>query len=64
MLQNGQAAGFFALPVQNPREGFTPPGPDLGSFAPDFDLVDLKGRRVRLSDFRGKPVVLALGSYT
>lgn len=27
--------------------------------APDFELKDLEDRSVRLSDFRGKPVVLS-----
>ena len=31
-----------------------------GELAPDFELEDIQGNRVRLSDFReGKPVVLA-----
>jgi peroxiredoxin len=30
-----------------------------GELAPDFELRDLDGNTVRLSDFRGKPVVLA-----
>jgi peroxiredoxin Q/BCP len=32
--------------------------PAVGSVAPDFDLVDENGKRVKLSDFRGKRVVL------
>ena len=28
--------------------------------APDFELVDTKGQEIRLSNFRGKPVVLVL----
>ncbi len=30
-----------------------------GEPAPGFELVDVNGRRVRLEDFRGGPVVLA-----
>jgi peroxiredoxin len=29
-----------------------------GELAPDFALKDIDGKTVRLSDFRGKPVVL------
>jgi cytochrome c biogenesis protein CcmG/thiol:disulfide interchange protein DsbE len=32
--------------------------PQLGYLAPDFELLDFEGRAVRLSDFRGKPVLL------
>jgi peroxiredoxin len=28
--------------------------------APDFELIDTQGRPIRLSAFRGKPVVLVL----
>jgi peroxiredoxin len=30
-----------------------------GELAPDFELDDVQGTRYRLSDFRGKPVVLS-----
>jgi peroxiredoxin len=30
-----------------------------GEMAPDFELKDLEGNRIHLSDFRGKPVVLS-----
>ena len=30
-----------------------------GDLAPDFELADVHGNPVRLSDFRGKPVILA-----
>ncbi len=30
-----------------------------GDIAPDFELKDVQGKTVRLSDYRGKPVVLA-----
>jgi peroxiredoxin len=29
-----------------------------GDLAPDFELDDVQGEHVRLSDYRGKPVVL------
>jgi peroxiredoxin Q/BCP len=34
------------------------PSPASGDLAPDFELPDENGRRVRLSDFRGRRVVL------
>jgi cytochrome oxidase Cu insertion factor (SCO1/SenC/PrrC family) len=30
-----------------------------GEIAPDFELTDTQDRLIRLSDYRGKPVVLA-----
>src|SRR5579864_4514389 len=39
-------------------------GPRIGDPAPDFELADLDGNCVRLSDLRGGPVVLEFGSYT
>lgn len=31
--------------------------------APDFTLKDVNGKTVRLSDFRGKPVLLAFWAF-
>jgi pimeloyl-ACP methyl ester carboxylesterase/thiol-disulfide isomerase/thioredoxin len=39
-------------------------GPSIGEPAPDFELVDLDGTLLTLSDLRGRPVVLEFGSYT
>jgi hypothetical protein len=39
-------------------------GPAIGEPAPDFELADLDGNCVRLTDLRGRPVVLEFGSYT
>jgi len=30
-----------------------------GELAPDFELEDVNGQRVRLSEMRGKPILLA-----
>ncbi len=35
-----------------------PDGPAIGSAAPDFSLPDVKGKEVKLSEFKGKFVVL------
>src|SRR5688572_13772214 len=35
-----------------------PPGLATGSAAPEFELPDLEGREVSLSQFRGRPVLL------
>jgi hypothetical protein len=39
-------------------------GPDPGALAPDFELLSTDGDRVRLSQQRGRPVVLVFGSVT
>src|SRR5947207_9732285 len=39
-------------------------GPGIGALAPEFELVDRDGNSVRLSNLRGRPVVLEFGSYT
>jgi peroxiredoxin len=41
-------------------EGFNPVPPDtsIGSSAPDFTLEDISGKKVSLSSFKGKPVLL------
>lgn len=40
------------------------PGPKSGEVAPDFTVRDFDGNEVKLSDFRGKWVVLETGSIT
>ena len=34
-----------------------------GKLAPDFELLSLNGDKVKLSQFRGKPVVLAFFAF-
>jgi len=39
--------------------------PKVGQLVPDFTLPDVKGKKVRLSDFKGKKIfVLELGACT
>ena len=47
--QNGQAAAAAPRP---------PAGLKIGEPAPDFGLPDLKGKTVKLSDFRGNPTLV------
>ena len=35
-----------------------------GAQAPDFEMETTEGERVRLSELRGRPVVLRFGSFT
>jgi peroxiredoxin len=44
-------------PVSVPK-GVDAGGPRVGDLAPDFTLTTLDGKTVKLSDYRGKPVVL------
>jgi hypothetical protein len=41
-----------------------PGGPPPGEMAPDFELPEVHGGRFRLSEQRGKPVLLTTGSVT
>lgn len=47
---------FFALGL---TAGFAQPKLKPGDMAPDFTLTSDTGQQVRLSDYRGKTVVLA-----
>ena len=54
------AKHFFADLWRTARgEGVQP-----GTEAPDFELETTEGERVRLSELRGRPVLLHLGSAT
>jgi peroxiredoxin len=50
--------GLLATACAEPGEGGADAGAKTRTVAPDFDLTDLTGRAVRLSDFRGKTVVI------
>jgi peroxiredoxin len=41
-----------------PNAGATEVGLEVGQLAPDFEISTTDGRRIRLSDFRGRPVVV------
>jgi len=55
---NAALAALFAafLYVMTSLPGAS--GPTVGAAAPDFALADQAGRTVRLTDFRGSPVLL------
>ena len=51
-------AGVFVLRGQLTNPGTRNTGPEKGLFAPDFSAHALTGEIIRLSELRGKPVVL------
>jgi len=61
----GEGAGAAASPTASPAAAQQQPSAPqthlkVGDPAPDFELTDTEGQKVRLSDFRGKKnVVLA-----
>ena len=63
-----QQKGRARLPPEArivPQEGFAAVGPDLADPAPDFQLLDTLGKKVRLSElWSDGPVLLVLGSIT
>ena len=51
----------FAIPSQGPSLPIAPkltPSLPVGTLAPDFELPDLSGQTKRLSEYRGKTVLL------
>ena len=45
-------------------EAFLKMPPRVGEQAPDFTAINEEGKQVKLSDFKGSPVVLQFGAYT
>lgn len=45
--------------IEDPED--LPIGLEKGSLAPDFELTDMEGNPVKLSDYRGKAVLLNFG---
>lgn len=41
-----------------PGVAVTAIGPEVGKLAPDFEFSDMAGKRLKISDFRGQPVML------
>lgn len=50
--------------VDVPKSGYTATGLRQGYFAPDIEGSDLEGKPIKLSDYRGKVVVLEFWSST
>jgi peroxiredoxin len=51
---------IFLPPLPGSTTGGRVPAPQEGFLAPDFTLPDSQGQSIRLSDLRGKPVLLNL----
>lgn len=63
LLAAGVASGFFnrvasGKPDRSSAEAKVPFAPELDSRAPDFMLVTSSGGAIRLSEFRGRPVLI------
>ena len=55
---SGEAVSPAVLTVTPPSEAADAVGLEAGMLAPDFEITTTDGERVRLSDFRGRPVVV------
>ncbi len=59
------ACGHASAPAPDPWEDFASVTPKVGDAAPGFELRDLDGATVRLSDATARgPVVLVFGSFS
>ncbi|MBZ4687772.1 MAG: hypothetical protein PWQ96_1285 [Clostridia bacterium] len=56
--------GIQPQPQEEIANDTTETAPVEGKIAPDFELEDLKGEKIALSDFRGKPVLLVFWATT
>ncbi|MDI6728480.1 MAG: TlpA disulfide reductase family protein [Thermodesulfovibrionales bacterium] len=52
------AVGIYLFPTIKNRVAFAGNKPALNEMAPEFSLKDLNGKNVRLSDFKGKVVLV------
>ena len=52
------AFGCARKGAEQAKGGISADAGTIGSLAPDFELADLSGKKVRLSDFKGKVVIL------
>jgi peroxiredoxin len=59
----GDDAGYAPVLAPPLRQQVPGVGTSVGYLAPDFKLVNVKGEEVRLSDSRGKPVLLNFWTY-
>ncbi len=55
----GGGGGLTSVVLAAPASG---PGPEIGKTAPDFSATTLAGRKVTLSELRGRPVWVTFGA--
>jgi hypothetical protein len=58
--------GLIAIAIHSgckARNGVPSASRMQGAAAPDFELTALDGKKVRLSDFRGRPVIVSFFGY-
>jgi cytochrome c biogenesis protein CcmG/thiol:disulfide interchange protein DsbE len=60
LLTTGMGWIAFTAPASDSTTGGKIPAPREGFLAPDFALQDAQGQTIRLSDLRGRPVLLNL----
>jgi cytochrome oxidase Cu insertion factor (SCO1/SenC/PrrC family) len=59
----GTLATLVCLSIASAQDTKSKPGPEVGKPAPEIKGQDINGRKFKLSDYRGKVVVLAFWAH-